>query len=118
MKFSTETRIAPDVYKDDIPVIHGTNFYINEEQYVATFNKAQYTVFDQNGNSIVVQSIKPVTEFIYIINQKIAYRTSTGFLVTNINAKKEKQEHNQKINKKRLTMQKLSDIITSTTISR
>ena len=90
MKFSTETRISPDVYKDDIPIIHGTNFYINEEQYVATFNKAQYTVFDQDGNSIAVQSIKPVTEFIYIINQKLAYRTSIGFLVTNISATKEK----------------------------
>ena len=90
MKFSTETRISPDVYKDDIPIIHGTNYYINEEQYVATFNKTQYTVFDQNGNRIVVQSIKPVTEFIYIINQKLAYRTSIGFLVTNISATKEK----------------------------
>lgn len=90
MRFSNETRISPDAVADDIPVIHGTNYYITSEGNIATFNKAQVDVYDQTGAAVNVTSIKPVTEFIYIINNKLSYRTSTGFLVTNIAATKDK----------------------------
>lgn len=90
MKFSPETKIAVDSVADDIPVIHGKNYYIDQDSYVATINKSPVDVYDSLGNLIDVVTIKPVTEFIYIINNKLAYRTSEGFLVTEIPAPHEK----------------------------
>lgn len=90
MIFSNETRINPEVVADSIPVIHGQNYYIDEQGIVCTFNKEQVNVFDKLGYNVEVQSLQPVTEFIYIINQKVAYRTSRGFLVTDLVANKEK----------------------------
>lgn len=89
MQFSNNTRISPDVFEESIPVIHGQNYYIDEQGSVATFNKAVVNVFNSSGTGVVVKSIKPITEFIYVINQKLAYKTSRGFLVTELPAQKD-----------------------------
>ena len=89
MQFSNVTRINPEAVADSIPIIHGQNFYIDEQGYVSTYNIAKEFVFDINGYEVEVKSIKPVTEFIYIINNKLAYKTSLGFLVTELAANKE-----------------------------
>ena len=90
MIFSNETRINPEAVADNIPVIHGQNYYIDEQGVVCTYNKEHVEVFDRDGYNVKVQSIVPVTEFIYIINKKLSYRTSRGFLVTELIANKEK----------------------------
>lgn len=89
MIFSTETRLNPEATPDSIPVIHGKNFYIDEQGYVATYNVSSINCFDYKNRNIAVQSIKEVTEFIYIINNKLAYKTDVGFLVTELDAIKE-----------------------------
>lgn len=89
MKFSNETRINPEAVEDDIPVIHGNNYYIDEQGFVSTYNNSFVSVFDKTGSSVTVQTIKPITEFIYVVNQKLAYKTSQGILVTDIPALKE-----------------------------
>lgn len=90
MIFSNETRLNPEAVADSIPVIGGQNYYVDEQGYVATFNLAPDFVFDKDGYDVQVQSFQPVTEFIYIINQKVAYRTTAGFLVTDLPATKDK----------------------------
>lgn len=89
MQFSNVTRINPEAVADSIPIIHGQNYYIDEQGYVSTYNIANEFVFDVDGYEVNVTSIKPVTEFIYIINNKVAYRTTLGFLVTELDATKE-----------------------------
>lgn len=89
MQFSTETRINPEAFEDSIPIIHGKNYYIDEQGYVSTYNINNVAVFDQSNNAVTVNSIVEVTEFIYIINQRLAYKTENGFLVTSIVADKE-----------------------------
>lgn len=91
MIFSNDTRINPELQeKNGIPVIHGTNYYIDDQGYVATYNLAPETVFTIEGENVKVKTIIPITEFIYVINQRIAYKTDTGFLVTELPATKEK----------------------------
>ena len=91
MIFSNDTRINPELQeKNGIPVIHGTNYYIDDQGYVSTYNLSPETVFDSNGAAIEVKSILPITEFIYVINNYIAYKTNSGFLVTEIPANKQK----------------------------
>lgn len=90
MKFSNETRINPEVYEDSIPVIHGQNYYIDEQGYVSTFNLSPEDVYNQDGDKVQVNSLSPVTEFIYIVNNKLAYKTSIGLVVTDIIADKQK----------------------------
>lgn len=91
MIFSNDTRINPELQeKNGIPVIHGQNYYIDEQGYVSTYNLSPETVFDSTGATIEVESIIPITEFIYIINNYISYKTNSGFLVTEIPANKEK----------------------------
>lgn len=91
MIFSNDTRINPELQeKNGIPVIHGQNYYIDDQGYVSTYNLSPETIFDSTGTTIEVESIIPVTEFIYIINQHVAYKTNSGFLVTEIPANKEK----------------------------
>lgn len=89
MQFSNETRISPDAVADSIPVIHGQNYYIDEQGYVSTYNFQQQDVLDTAGRNVEVNSIQPVTEFIYVINNRLAYKTSSGLLVTDIVADKE-----------------------------
>lgn len=89
MKFSNITRINPEAFETDIPIIHGQNFYINAEGFVCTYNNINISVFDGNNKTVSVSSIQPVTEFIYIINQKLAFRTNRGFLVTDLSATKQ-----------------------------
>ena len=89
MEFSNETRLNPEQFEDSIPVIHGQDFYIDEQGYVSTYNREPVTVFDSYGNSVVVTSFKPVTDFIYIVNNKLGYKVSTGIMVTEIPATKE-----------------------------
>ena len=90
MKFSTETRLSIDNFADSIPIIHGKNFYIDEFGYVSTVNKAPQNVFDKNGETVSVKSISQITEFIHIINNKLSFKTSSGFLVTDLSCNKEK----------------------------
>lgn len=90
MIFSNETRINPEATPETIPVIHGKNFYIDEQGYVATYNLQEIKCFDSQNRNVTVQSIQEVTEFIYIINNKLAYKTDIGFLVTNVDCLKEK----------------------------
>ncbi len=90
MIFSNETRINPEATPETIPVIHGKNYYIDEQGYVATYNQQKVNVFDSQNNTVTVTSFVEVTEFIYIINQKLAYKTESGFLVTTLVADKEK----------------------------
>jgi hypothetical protein len=89
MKFSNITRINPEALADDIPVIHGQNYYINEEAVVCTFNNSPESVFDQSGMNVAVKSLTPVTEFIYIVNNKLSFKTDRGILVTNLTATKQ-----------------------------
>lgn len=89
MKFSNETRINPEMFEESIPVIHGKNYYIDEQGYIATYNLAPVEVFDETGASVEVKSIQEVTEFIAVINNKLAYKTSKGYLVTKLAADKE-----------------------------
>ena len=91
MIFSNDTRINPEFQeKYGIPVIHGQNYYIDEAGFVSTYNLEKQVVFDSLGNDVEVKSITPITEFIFKINDKIAYKTSEGFLVTDLPALKEK----------------------------
>lgn len=91
MIFSNDTRINPEqMEKTGIPVIHGQNYYIDDQGYVSTYNLTSQNVEDIYGESVSVKSLIPVTEFIYIINQFLAYKTTNGFLVTDIPAPKEK----------------------------
>lgn len=91
MIFSNDTRINPELQeKNGIPVIHGQNYYIDDQGYVSTYNLSPETVFDSTGATIEVESIIPITEFIYVINNHISYKTNSGFLVTEIPANKEK----------------------------
>lgn len=89
MKFSNITRINPEALADDIPVIHGKNYYINDEAVVCTFNNSPESVFDQSGMNVAVKSVSPVTEFIYIVNNKLSFKTDRGILVTNLTATKQ-----------------------------
>ena len=89
MKFSNITRINPEALADDIPVIHGKNYYINDEAVVCTFNNSPESVFDQSGMNVAVKSLAPVTEFIYIVNNKLSFKTDRGILVTNLTATKQ-----------------------------
>lgn len=91
MIFSNETRINPEAKEtaQSIPVIHGQNFYIDEQGYVSTYNKTPVNIFDKNFQPVEVQSIKEVTEFIYIVNQKVAFKTDQGIYVSDLIADKE-----------------------------
>ena len=90
MKFSNDTRLPIDSFEESIPIIHGKNYYIDEQGYVSTYNKAPVNVVDTNGDTVKVQSIKPVTEFISIVNNRVAYHTSIGIVVTSLVADKQK----------------------------
>lgn len=91
MIFTNDTRVNPELQeKTGIPVIHGQNYYIDDQGYVSTYNLTSQVVEDIYGEAVNVKTIIPVTEFIYIINQKVAYRTNAGFLVTELPAPKEK----------------------------
>lgn len=90
MQFSNETRINPENFQDSIPVIHGQNYYIDEQGYVSTYNLQGQSVFNRDGERVQVQTISQITEFIYIINKRVAYKTSQGILVTDLVANKEK----------------------------
>ena len=74
MKFSNITRINPEAFADDIPVIHGKDYYINDEAVVCTFNSYPESVFDQSGMNVAIKSLTPVTEFIYIVNNKLSFK--------------------------------------------
>lgn len=89
MKFSNETRINPETVEESIPVIHGQNYYIDEQGYVSTYTLDTVNVFTNNTSNIEVTSINQITEFIYTVNNKLAYKTSEGILVTDIDAGKE-----------------------------
>lgn len=90
MIFSNETRINPEAVKDSIPIIHGQNYYIDDDGSASTFNVTPEKVFDSLNKDIEVASLQQVTEFIYIINQKLAYKTDSGILVTDVDAVKTK----------------------------
>ena len=91
MIFSNDTRINPEMQeKNGIPVIHGQNYYIDEQGYVSTYNLASLQVLDSTGAEVKVKTINPVTEFIYIINNKVAYKTSQFIVVSDLPATKEK----------------------------
>lgn len=90
MEFINDTRINPEVVADSIPVIGGHNYYIDDKGFVSTYNLQSVEVFGETGNVVRVKSIQPVTEFISIVNNFVAYHTSKGILVTNLPAPKEK----------------------------
>lgn len=91
MIFSNETRINPELQtKDGIPIIHGQNYYIDEMGYASTYNISSLKVLDQQGQEVVVKTITPVTEFIYVINNKISYKTSQFIVMSDLPAIKEK----------------------------
>lgn len=89
MQFSNNTYIMPDAFRDDIPVIHGQNYYINEQAQVCTYTYNNIDVIDDLGNTVTVTSISELTDFIYIINSKLAFKTSAGILVTDLDATKQ-----------------------------
>lgn len=89
MEFSTETRINPEQFEDSIPVIHGQDFYISEEGYVSTYTRNSVSIFSTGQEKVDVSNITQVTEFIYIVNNQLAYKTSEGILVTELQADKE-----------------------------
>ena len=91
MIFSNDTRINPELQeKNGIPVIHGQNYYIDDQGYVSTYNLASLEVLDSAGKPVKVKTINPITEFIYIINNKVAYKTSQCIVVSDLPATKEK----------------------------
>lgn len=90
MQFTNNTRVIVESVEDDIPIIHGKNYYIDEQGFICTYNKELVSVFDRSGANVQVSYLQPVTEFIYIINHKVAYKTTNGFLVTDLVAEKEK----------------------------
>lgn len=92
VQFSNETRISPDVVaeKNGIPVIHGRNYYIDEAGVVCTYNKVPTSVYNSEGLSVDVTSLSQITDYIFIINKKLAYKTADGILVTDLDATKEK----------------------------
>lgn len=90
MKFSNETRVNPEAVADSIPVIHGFNYYIDEQGYVSTYTLDDVHVFDINTDNIEVNSINQITEFIYIVNNKLAFKTTDGIFVTDLACPKEK----------------------------
>lgn len=89
MKFSNETRINPEAVADSIPVIHGTNYYIDEQGYVSTYTINNEKVFSQQSAELEVSNINQVTEFIYTVNNKLAFKTTDGIFVTDLDATKE-----------------------------
>lgn len=89
MQFSNNTYIAPDAFRDDIPVIHGQNYYINEQAQVCTYTYDNVNVIDSLGDAVTVTSLNELTDFIYIINNKFAVKTSAGILVTDLDATKQ-----------------------------
>ena len=85
MQFTNNTLIAPDILADDIPVISGSDFYINNQGIICTYNNTEVTVIDSSGNNVTVSTIDQITDNIYIVNNYLAYRMSTfEILVTNI----------------------------------
>lgn len=89
MKFVNDTRFSPEVFEDSIPIIHGQNYYIDDQGFACSYNNQSIAVYDSLGNDIIVQSMQQVTEFIYVINQKLAYLTTGGIVVTDLVASKE-----------------------------
>lgn len=90
MIFSNETRINPEQFeKEGIPIIHGQDFYISEEGYASTYTRSPEHVFASNVDNLQVTNIKQITEFIYVINNQLAFKTSDGLLVTELAADKE-----------------------------
>ena len=91
MIFSNETRINPEAKETakSIPVIHGQNYYIDEQGYVSTYIKDKVNIYDDVGNPVQAQSIKEITEFIYVINNQLAFKTLDGILVTDLSASKD-----------------------------
>ena len=82
MKFVNNTLINPDAVADDIPVIQGEDYYIDNQGIVCTYNQKTVTVLDMStGQSIAVNSINQVTENLYIINGHLCFRMSTDVII-------------------------------------
>lgn len=92
MEFSNETRINPEVVAKSIPVIHGQDYYIDDQGYVCTYTRETEHVFDVGTDNLEVQSINQITEFIYTVNNQLAFKTSNGILVTDLQASKQKYQ--------------------------
>ena len=86
MIFSNSTMVAPEATADSIPVIHGQNYYINEQGYVCTYNEHNVTVLDANGDEVQVTSFQQLTENIFIVNANVAFLTSGGIVMTGLPA--------------------------------
>lgn len=89
MQFSNTTYIAPDAFKDDIPIIHGQNYYINELAQVCTYTYNNVNVYDTTGEAVTVTNLNEITDFIYVINNKLSFMTSEGIIVTDLDATKQ-----------------------------
>lgn len=81
MIFVNNTLINPESVRGDIPIIHGTDFYIDEQEYVCTYNQVETDIIDSDGNSIEVTSLKQITENIFVINNYLAFKMSTDTIV-------------------------------------
>ena len=81
MIFSNNTLINPEAVADDIPIIHGTDFYIDEQGFVCTYNQTDTIIIDSNGLPVKVTSLKQITENLFVINNYLAYRMSTDQIV-------------------------------------
>lgn len=90
MKFSQDTKIIVDAFEESIPVIHGQNYYIDAEGYVNTYTLDTVPVFDTTNKELELLAFRPITEFIAVINNRLAFKTTQGWMVTNMIADKEK----------------------------
>lgn len=90
MQFINNTLINPEVVADNIPIINGTDYYIDEQEFVCTYNQSAVKVINHNGIKVQVTTFDQITENIYIVNDYLAYLLVTGeILVTQIPATKD-----------------------------
>ena len=86
MQFVNNTLINPEALANDIPVIHGKDYYIDEQAIVCTYNQKDVKIIDRTGSDVEVSSINQITENIFIINNFLSYKlASNEILVTQIN---------------------------------
>lgn len=86
MIFQNNTQVAPDLQSDSIPVIHGQNYYIDEQGFVCTYNEQIVQILDKDGTVVEVTSFQQLTENIFIINAEVAFRTSGGIVLSGLPA--------------------------------
>jgi len=90
MQFLNNTLISPDMMANNIPIIHGKNYYIDEQTIVCTYNKSSQTVISNTGTTVSnIANINQITENIFVIDGYLSFQLASGeILKTSISASK------------------------------